>query len=528
MPKDIDQAILELLADERYATHLYNTYVGTDVQECAHRFAVSGEFAEVIVQVGLHAQGTILDLGAGNGIASYAFAQSGADLIFALEPGDSKLVGRGAIQQVTDGLPVRILDGVGEAIPLPDESVDLVYARQVLHHTRDLAQVMHECRRVLKPGGLFLACREHVVDSPAQLQTFLANHPIHQKVGGENAHPLHVYCKAIEGAGLQLRTVWGPWDSVINAFPGVKAQAELADYPQQLLHQRSGVSWGNARLTAANAVDNLALAESLCGGAVVLFSGDEAVSVLNICIDARLASGHLGGVEQTIVGLAHGFSQLDGDDEIYHFLVHNSADDWLLPHLQGSCRPLYTGQRVDVETSTAWRSTMRSWLRRGWHAVAPMLGERLVPIPVSDGIIERAGIEVMHFATPLAFLTAVPSLYQFFDVQHRVLPENFSAYERLARDVQYRRFMTQARVISAMTSHGKADLLRHYPAAVADKAVVVPFGPALTAYQPLASGTVEAMARQLTLPERYLFLSSSDVETQEPHHPATRAGRIAR
>lgn len=231
MQMDIDEAILTLQDDPRYARHMYDTYVGNDLRACAQRFAASGEFAEVLQLLGRHARGTILDLGAGNGIATYAFAQNGAKLVYALEPGDSKLVGRKAIAALTVELQVEILGGVGEQIPLPDGSVDVVYARQVLHHTSDLKHVLKECHRVLKSGGIFLACREHVVDNDAQLQSFLSNHPIHQKVGGENAFPLPVYLDAMMSANLQIRACFGPWDSVINAFPGVTTQAALVNYP---------------------------------------------------------------------------------------------------------------------------------------------------------------------------------------------------------------------------------------------------------------------------------------------------------
>jgi SAM-dependent methyltransferase len=237
---NIDKALLELLDDPHSAQHMRDTYVGVDLQACAQRFAASGEFAEVLRHLGSHARGTILDLGAGSGIASYAFARTSAVQVYALEPGDSALVGRRAIAQVTEGLPVAILGGIGEQIPLPDNAVDLVYTRQVLHHTTDLPRVLRECRRVMKPGGIFLACREHVVDDQAQLQAFLADHPIHQRVGGENAFALAVYLSAIQDAGLLCRAVWGPWDSVINAFPGVATQVALAQYPAQLLGSRFG------------------------------------------------------------------------------------------------------------------------------------------------------------------------------------------------------------------------------------------------------------------------------------------------
>jgi SAM-dependent methyltransferase len=123
-----------------------------------------------------------------------------------------------------------------------------VYARQVLHHTRDLARVVRECARVLKPGGAFLACREHVVDDGAQLRAFLENHPMHRLTGGEGAYPLAAYVDAISGSGLTLERVLGPWDSVINAFPTVQTAAELTRYPRTWLAARLGALGGWASL----------------------------------------------------------------------------------------------------------------------------------------------------------------------------------------------------------------------------------------------------------------------------------------
>ena len=39
---------------------------------------------------------------------------------------------------------------------------DVVFARAVLHHTRDLELACREMFRVLRPGGIFVAAREHV------------------------------------------------------------------------------------------------------------------------------------------------------------------------------------------------------------------------------------------------------------------------------------------------------------------------------------------------------------------------------
>jgi SAM-dependent methyltransferase len=226
----MDEAIRTLRDDPRYAGVVRDAYLGPDVLASAKRFYHSAEFAEVIALAErfIHG-GSVLDLGAGVGVASYAFAQNGASAVYALEPDLSREVGCGALLRLRPGLPIEIF------------SVDLVYARQVLHHTRDLPGVLRECARVLKPGGAFLACREHVVDDEHQLNVFLKNHPIHQLAGGEHAYPLGEYLSAIELSGLQLVQVIGPWDSVINAYPGVRSAEELKRFPRTLLRQKLGV-----------------------------------------------------------------------------------------------------------------------------------------------------------------------------------------------------------------------------------------------------------------------------------------------
>jgi ubiquinone/menaquinone biosynthesis C-methylase UbiE len=51
---------------------------------------------------------------------------------------------------------VTYLDGSAEAIPLPDNSVDVVLLFLTLHHWGDKLQGMREVARVLRPGGVVL------------------------------------------------------------------------------------------------------------------------------------------------------------------------------------------------------------------------------------------------------------------------------------------------------------------------------------------------------------------------------------
>lgn len=236
----VEEAVLRLRRDPQYTDLVRDAYLDEDTHASAERFRNSDEFREVLRLLGERARGTILDVGAGAGIASYSLCSEGALRVYAVEPDPSDILGRGAIARITRGLAVEIVDARGQDLPLPDAEVDVVYARQVLHHIRDLPRALSECARVLKRGGIFLACREHVVDDEAQLRAFLESHPVHRLTGGEGAYPLDVYVQAISAAGLSVERVFGPWDSIINAFPHVRTAKELSRYPRTWLAQHLG------------------------------------------------------------------------------------------------------------------------------------------------------------------------------------------------------------------------------------------------------------------------------------------------
>lgn len=164
--------------------------------------------------------GSALDIGAGRGIASYALAREGF-AVMALEPDPSALVGAGAIRGLAaeSGLPIQVVEEFSERLPFADGTFDVVFARAVLHHTRDLEAACREFFRVLKPGGLFLAIREHVISKPADLPRFLEQHPLHRLYGGEHAFQLKQYVVALERAGFATLDVISPWRSPLNFAP---------------------------------------------------------------------------------------------------------------------------------------------------------------------------------------------------------------------------------------------------------------------------------------------------------------------
>ncbi len=195
-------------------------YYDDPVLEAAERFCESEEWSAIRELLGAHLPGKVLELGAGRGIVSFAFASLGCE-VTALEPDASALVGRGAIEELSrsSGYPMRILSATGEQIPVEDASFDVVFGRCVLHHARDLSQVCREVARVLRPGGFFLAEREHVLEKREDLSVFLESHPLHNRYGGENAYLLGEYKSAFRRAGLRIRKSIPPYHHAINFVP---------------------------------------------------------------------------------------------------------------------------------------------------------------------------------------------------------------------------------------------------------------------------------------------------------------------
>jgi 2-polyprenyl-3-methyl-5-hydroxy-6-metoxy-1,4-benzoquinol methylase len=194
-------------------------YFDDPLVEAAERFWQSAEW-KAIAALLPSPGGKALDLGAGRGISSYAMARDGWQ-VTALEPDPSQLVGAGAIRSLAEqsGQQIDVVSEYSEKLPFADNSFDIVNCRQVLHHARDLTQTCREIFRVLKPEGVMVATREHVISKPADLQAFLESHSLHKFYGGENAFYLEQYLSAMRSAGLQVQRAMAPLDSPINYFP---------------------------------------------------------------------------------------------------------------------------------------------------------------------------------------------------------------------------------------------------------------------------------------------------------------------
>lgn len=214
-----EDAVVWLRAQEDQRTLVFDAYYDDPLTGAADRYLNSAEWDAIRSHLGVK-RGAALDVGAGRGIASYALAKEGFSVI-ALEPDGSSVVGAEAIRNLASesALDIQVVQESSESLPFDDQMFDVIFARAVLHHTSDLQQACHEFYRVLRPGGRFIAIREHVISHESDLHKFLGAHPLHNLYGGEHAFLLTNYTDSLNIAGFEIKALLKPFDSVINFAP---------------------------------------------------------------------------------------------------------------------------------------------------------------------------------------------------------------------------------------------------------------------------------------------------------------------
>jgi ubiquinone/menaquinone biosynthesis C-methylase UbiE len=147
------------------------------------------------------AQGRVLEVGIGSGINMPFYGSQTHELI-GLEPAP-RLIAMAQDASAKAALPVRLIEGTSEAIPLDNASVDTVVSTWTLCTIPDAVGALREMRRVLKPGGRLLFV-EHGLAPERNIQNWQNRlTPAWKRLGG-GCHLNRAIARLIEESGFRV------------------------------------------------------------------------------------------------------------------------------------------------------------------------------------------------------------------------------------------------------------------------------------------------------------------------------------
>jgi len=142
----------------------------------------------------------ILDLGCGDGQLTARLAESGAMV--------TGVDASGAMVEAARARGVNAEQGPAEKLPFPAAEFDAVFSNAALHWVRGQDEMMREVRRVLKPGGRFVAemgGHGNIAAIRVGLMAVLARHGYGDREEGVNYYPTPAaYTRRLERRGFAV------------------------------------------------------------------------------------------------------------------------------------------------------------------------------------------------------------------------------------------------------------------------------------------------------------------------------------
>ena len=173
--------------------------------------------------------GRVVEVGAGNGL-NFAHYPLAVTEVIAVEP-EPHLRKLAESAAVDAKVPVNLVEGTADALPLDDDSCDAAVCSLVLCSVDDQAVALAEVRRVLRPGGE-LRFYEHVLAGSPRFARFQrVVDVVHPYVAG-GCHVTRDTETAITDAGFEITSIrrfrFSPERMATQAAPKILGRARLA------------------------------------------------------------------------------------------------------------------------------------------------------------------------------------------------------------------------------------------------------------------------------------------------------------
>jgi ubiquinone/menaquinone biosynthesis C-methylase UbiE len=183
---------------------LYEKYVLPTIIDCACGQKVMQQQREQVVPL---ASGEILEVGIGSGLNLPFYDRGKVRRIVGVDPSAELLA---KARQRVGALPVELLQGSAEALPLDNASIDTVLLTFTLCTIPAVETALQQMRRVLKPGGTLLFCEHGRAPDPAVQRWQDRLNPLWKRCfGGCNIN--RDMAALLRGSGLHIDRIEGDY-----------------------------------------------------------------------------------------------------------------------------------------------------------------------------------------------------------------------------------------------------------------------------------------------------------------------------
>lgn len=146
----------DFLENQSNLGHAQRVLAGGDIDSHVSNGMKSARATVARVQsdIGELSPKVILEIGCSAGLNCLALQEAFPDAeVIGIEPEQEALCAAESLRSGWTGGWPRFVRGVGESLPLPNRSVDLILCHTVIEHVQDVAQTIAEMARVLTPCG---------------------------------------------------------------------------------------------------------------------------------------------------------------------------------------------------------------------------------------------------------------------------------------------------------------------------------------------------------------------------------------
>jgi glycosyltransferase involved in cell wall biosynthesis len=234
---------------------------------------------------------------------------------------------------------------------------------------------------------------------------------------------------------------------------------------------------------------------------------------IKVGIQAQIDSGAEGGLEQTIIGLVDGLRQVNDDKFHYYIIVDNASDTSWIESFMGTNQTIVRIPIIKVDKFDGLKNKLGVF-RKYLGIYKRMLirffqyEKKDILIPISNGVYEKIGIDVLHIIYPLHYVQSeVPTIITMHDLQHRHLRYIFDKTPQHLkwRETTYPVAFAKTKKTIAICNWVKKDIIEQYQVDE-EKIEVIHWGAPTSVYDTnISKKYLESIADKYLLPKAFLL-----------------------